>query len=473
MAIPIPIHLTAGGAQPATPEALRQQLLDIALVLAPGLTADLPGTLIDDIASTDVGALAVTDSLYVDLINSISPFAANEGLLLELGAVYGVPRGIGSNGSVNVVFSGPAGFVINRGFQVTDGTYQYTVQDGGIIPTGGVSVPIFCVAVQSGIFPIPVNTVNALATSVPTTVPPVTCNNPVAGIPAAAEQTVAQYRLQVLQAGLASAQGMPTFLRTLLEAVPGVQARLVSIQQDGGEWIVICGGGDPYEVGYAIFKGVPDIANLRGGTLNVTAISNTNPGVVTTDIAHGYTTSDIVTIEGAMGITGINGVPLTITVLTPYTFSIGIDTTASGAYAGGGVLTPNLRNQVVSIDDTPDTYDIPFVVPLQQLVTINLTWNTNSPNFVNPAAIAALAQQPLVDYVNSVTTGQPLNIFQMESIFKASVATILAPELITRMVFGVTINGVNVSPNPGTGIIPGDAQSYFETFLADVTIVQG
>jgi hypothetical protein len=41
------------------------------------------------------------------------------------------------------------------------------------------------------------------------------------------------------------------------------------------------------------------------------------------------------------------------------------------------------------------------------------------------------------------------------------------------MVFAVTIGGVGVSPESGTGIIAGDTQSYFITTASAITVTQG
>ena len=59
------------GAVATSPSTLRQQLVDIAVAANPGLTTNLPGTLIEDIVSTDVGALTIIDQARVDTINSV------------------------------------------------------------------------------------------------------------------------------------------------------------------------------------------------------------------------------------------------------------------------------------------------------------------------------------------------------------------------------------------------------------------
>jgi len=256
--------ITTAGAIPASPTAIRDELVATATALAPGLTANLPGSLIEDMASTAAGAAVVQDQAYVDLVNSISPYTANASILYQLGAVYGVQQGQGSNTSVYVIFSGTVGFVIPRGFIVSDGSYQYTVQDGGIIQSSGSSVALYCLATTFGTWAVPANSVTQLVTSIPSGIT-LTCTNPSAGLIGTAAQTLPEYQAQVIQAGLATAQGMPTFLRTQLQNVSGVQARLIGIRVAGtNQWEIIVGGGDPYAVANAIFTGVFDISTLVG-----------------------------------------------------------------------------------------------------------------------------------------------------------------------------------------------------------------
>lgn len=468
----LPTIITSEGLAPQSPADLRQQLVDGAVALSPGLTTELPGSLIEDIASTDVGALVVMDQARVDTVDSLTPFASNDPLTIQLGNLYGVPRGLGFNTSVDVVFSGTPGFVIAQGFVVSDGTHQYIVQTGGIINTGGVSPALFAVAANAGSWAVPANSVNQLATSVPNGIA-LSVTNPNTGTPSSETQSMENYRAQVLQAGQAIATGMATMLKKLLGNVAGVQPRLISVKQQSNGWEVIVGGGDPYEVAYAIFRAVFYIPGLVGSTLAVTNITQGNPGVVTTDKNHGFATGQVIQMTGVVGMTNVNGVNYTITVTGPKTFSLGASTAGFPAYVSGGVVTPNLRNQMVSINDFPDVYQITYVEPPQQLVTISVTWNTISPNFVSPAAMSQAIIPAMIAYVNSIDATQPMNVFQMDRVVQAATANIVDNALLTRLVFAVSIDGVGVSPTPGTGIIAGDPEGYFFTTDADITAVQG
>lgn len=474
----LPTIITAAGLQPQSPADLRAELIAIAVGEDPGLTTNLPGSLIEDITSTDVGALVVIDTARVDLVNSLTPYGANDPLLIQLGNVYGVAQGVGSNGSVFVVFTcNVAGFTIGQGFTVSDGTNQYVVQDGGTIGSGLSSPSLFALASLPGIFPIPENTVNTLITSVPDGIA-LTVTNPQAGVPASGPQDIADYRAQVLQAGLASSTGMTRYLKTLLNNVVGVQPRLVSarlVTRFGTtRWEIIVGGGDPYEVAGAIFDAVFDVPSLVGSQITVTNITQANPGVVTTDLNHGLATGQTnVLINFVVGMTGANGGPYTATVIDEKTFSFGVDTTGFGAYVSGGVVTPNTRNIRVSINDYPDVYTIPYVNPPQQTVEITLVWNTTAINFVSDAAVAQLGAQALADYVNSIPVGQPINLFEMQAAFQMAIVGVIPTPLLSRMVFTVSINGVGVSADAGTGLFDSDPESYLEMTPANVNITRG
>jgi hypothetical protein len=476
MAVPtIPTVVTAAGLQPTPPATLRDQLIAAVAAAVPGYTANLPGSLIEDIASTDTAALALMDAARVDLVNSLTPYGANEFLLNQLGQIYGVQPGASTNTSVYVVFSGTVGFVVPQGFTVSDGTYQYTVQSGGVIASGGDSETLFCVATQSGTWAVPANTVTTLITSVPGAIT-LSVTNPSTGTPSAGAQTVEQYRANVLQSGLAAAQGMGRFLKTQLVAVPGVQPRLVSVRQVSAGWQVLCGGGDPYEVANAIFMGLFDISSLQGSVIEVTALTNANPGVITTNLNHGFTTGqNDVYIAGVVGTSGVNGGPYTVTVVSEKTFSFGVNTTAGGAYVSGGVVTPNDRNVSVDIQDYPDTYTIPFINPPQQDVTVQLTWNTSSPNFVSDTAVAQVGAPALANYINSIPVGAPINLFELQNVFQVAVVSAGLDQIqyLTRMVFTVSINGISTPPDSGTGIIAGDPESFFQTTTSDILITQG
>lgn len=472
----LPTVVTQDGLVPQAPVTIQQNLLTDVEAIRPGLEMRLPGLMIEDISSTDVAAIVMCDSARVEAVNSLTPKGANAWLLLQIGAMLGIYPGEETNTSVQVVFNSNPGWVIPIGFTVSDGVYSYVVQDGGVVGTSGQSAPLYCVASLPGSWAVPAGSVTQISTSVPSTIT-VTCSNPYAGTPSGSAETEASYRARVLTANLASAQGMPSFIRTQINQVAGVQSEYTSIQQQvGGGWKILVVGGDPYAVAYAISIGVADISTLVGSTMSVANITSGPNAIVTTVLNHGLSTGQIAYVNGiTSGMTGINSVALTVTVIDEKNFSTAVNTALFGAYTGGGVVTPNFRNNVISLLDYPDVYSVPFISAPQQQVAISVTWNTTETNFVNVAAVAQLGAPALASYVNSIPSGQPMNLFELQTTFQTAVASVLPSQLLTRMVFGVSVNGIGVAPIAGTGEILGDPESYFYASPdgSSMTILQG
>jgi hypothetical protein len=396
----LPLLFNTTGPVPTPPATIQQALLAAAAASAPGYTAALPGSLIEDISSTDVGALVAVDQARVDAINSISPYAANAYILALLGAQFGIPQGTPTNGNALVSLSGSPGYAIQAGFLVGDGTNQYAVQDSAVIPTGGTLSGVYVVATNSNVFAIPANSITQVVSSVPSPYA-VSVTNPLAGNPAESAETVESYRARLLQANQFQLQGAPSVLKTLLQAVPGVSSRLVSVVQNGTKWEVICGGGDPYQVAGAIYAGVSQIGLLTGST-----------------------------------------------------------TTA--------------RNVTVSIFDAPNTYSVVFVNPPQQIVTVDVTWNTTLPNFTASTAVNQYIIQAVQTYINSIYVGQPINLMVLTEGIQNAVAPVLSPNNLTTLIFTVKYSGVTQNPTAGTSIIPApDSETYLYVAPTGATSTQG
>lgn len=266
---PFPTVIGKEGAIPTPPAELRAAVVDGVSATNPGYTANLPASMIEDMVSTEVGALTVIDAAKVETINSLTPFGANEFLLTQLGNQAGIPKGGPSNTSVLVVFTdGTPGYGVAEGFVVSDGAHQYALRTGGAIKSDGTSSPLLAVATVEGSWSVPEGTVATTVTSIPS---PYVLNvsNPTDGVPGNPDgESWASYRSRVLIGGLAIAQGMPTLLRTFLGNVDGVPARLISIRGGSvsGTWEILVGGGDPYEVAFAIFSAIFDVTTIVGST---------------------------------------------------------------------------------------------------------------------------------------------------------------------------------------------------------------
>jgi len=81
--------------------------------------------------------------------------------------------------------------------------------------------------------------------------------------------------------------------------------------------------------------------NLLSISGYIIGATQANPGVITTSYPHNLMTGDTVAINQVLGMTQLNGNRYTITVLSPTTFQIGVDTTGFSAYTSGGVFFSN------------------------------------------------------------------------------------------------------------------------------------
>ncbi|VWD20947.1 hypothetical protein BCO18442_03913 [Burkholderia contaminans] len=468
----IPLVMTAAGPVATDPTTLRQNLVNGVAAEVPDYTANLPSSLIEDIASTDVGALTTIDQARVEAVNSVTPYGANAFVLAQLGGQFGVPQGTSANGNVYVVFTGPAGYVLPPGFVVGDGANQYALQDGGVIQSTGQSAQLYAVATSSGTFAIPQGTVNQIITSLPSEYAGlITVTNPQAGIPATSAESPQVYRGRVLQAGRVASVGTPAFLKTLLGKITGVQQRLVSINQVSGGWQIVCGGGDAYAVAAAILQGAGDIALLQGSQLGITSMTAANPVVVQTNLASGYAVGQTFTVTGATP----SAFNRTYTVASVSGNSITTTTngTGFGTYTSGATFSPNPRDVNVSLFQNPNTYNVPFVNPPQQVVTLAVTWNTTLPSFTAGSSVNQLAAPALQSYLNSIYAGQPINLNEMTATFLDAVSSVIDGPNVTTLNFAVTINGVTATPAAGTDIITSDPESYFFCSATGVTVSQG
>ena len=398
----LPLLFASSGPTPTSPAVLLAALLAQVYDVAPGYTAELPGSLIDDVSGTDVGALSCIDQARVDAVNNVTPYGANAYILAQLGIQFGLPQGLPTNASVYVVFTGSAGYVIPPGFIVSDGSNDYVIQDGGAIATDGNSAQLYAVCTTGNVFAIPADSVDIIGTSVPS---PYTLSvtNPQAGTPAnPGPETLASYRSRILLAYGSPLTGMATYLKTLLLAIPGVSPRLVSVIQYESSWEVLCGGGDAYEVAGAIYAGMSNIGLLVGSQI--------------TDV----------------------------------------------------------RNINKTLYDAPNEYEIVFVNPPQATVTVDVTWNTQLPNFTATNAVNQYIIAALQAYLNSILVGQGINVLVMNEVVQEAVAPVLAAANLTTLTYVVKINSSTVTPDVGTWIIPApDVETYLYCAPSGVTSTQG
>ena len=96
-----------------------------------------------------------------------------------------------------------------------------------------------------------------------------------------------------------------------------------------------CGVADLNGNMYEVALGITCVATSK----TITAITQANPAVVTS-VAHGFATGDVILIASVAGMTALNDLLYTITVLTAATFSLnGVDASALPAYTSSGTAT--------------------------------------------------------------------------------------------------------------------------------------
>ncbi|MBR8264982.1 baseplate J/gp47 family protein [Burkholderia cenocepacia] len=396
--------ITASGLVPRDPADIQADIVARVSKARPGYTANVPGSMVDDIIGTDVAAVTLMEQARVDTINSLTSPTAQPYILNQMAIQLGIQPGTTTNGSVDVVASNSTpGFVFNKGFIVSDGSKQYVLTTPTAVRQDGTTGLMNFVCQTAGTFAIPAGTVTIPVTPLPNGIT-VKLTNPQDGVPGAAQEDIAAFRARVLETQRAVSQGFLTTLRTSLQQVPGVSSRLISIAYTGSDttagYRVIVGGGDDTDVATAIFTSMFDIPALMKSA-------------------------------------------------------------------------DNTRNVVVNIRDGADTYPIPFVRPLQQNVGVTVTWNTLSGNVINNDAIAQTIQPAVLNYINGILVGGYINENTLRKRVTDAMATVIPEEDITRLVFGYTINGQPVAPASGEQEIRGNAEGYFVTSVAAISVVRG
>jgi hypothetical protein len=219
---------------------------------------------------------------------------------------------------------------------------------------------------------------------------------------------------------------------------------------------------------------------LLPAQIEIIGVTFTNPCVVQTADNHNLQTGMTETISGVVGTgrlvdptLGIGSRPWLITKVDETHFSIPFDNTPLGTYVSGGLVLPNPIVEEVTVSDWPDHYAIQFVIPPAQTTAIVATWKTDSPNYISPAAVASVASAAILAYVNAIPCGtQPLSIYELENAFLDAADPVLPRETVVSLEFDISLDGVGVLPEPGTGVIWGDQNSYFSLDPAAMVVVE-
>jgi len=90
---------------------------------------------------------------------------------------------------------------------------------------------------------------------------------------------------------------------------------------------------------------------------SIIAITQANPGVVTTSGAHGFSNGDKIWIKNVSGMTQVNNTLFTIAGVTGTTFNLGVSTASYSAYTSGGTAEKHVQSGE-SLDWTGE-FDVP------------------------------------------------------------------------------------------------------------------
>ncbi|QCE32954.1 hypothetical protein FAI41_04720 [Acetobacteraceae bacterium] len=387
------------GIHTTDPTILRQNLVNLAEKLAPGVATDLPGTLVEDMASTSVGALAQMDAAKVEMFGSFSPLTMNSQFLNVYGAQMGITRGTESNASAYLTIKGTSGTYIATGFQFSDGQNIYATTAPTAIPESGVSNNVYVSAIEFFETPPAANSITQVNTSLPTGgITSVT--NPTAGTPGISAETDASYRLRIWQALQAQPQGSPTCVKNMIGNIQGVVKRTIACAVDPNGYRILVDGGDPSQIAAAIYASIFDISRLLGS-------------------------------------------------------------------AGNGKLGTNVTASVV---DGQDQYNIQYVRPAQQKVTVNITWGITLINAVDPNKLAQLAAPPVSDYINSLYAGQPISLAGVKQAFLSAFEQISDVSQLSVYAAKIFIDGVEQPTPQGDELVYGDSEAYFVTSPDNISI---
>lgn len=138
-----------------------------------------------------------------------------------------------------------------------------------------------------------------------------------------------------------------------------------------------------------------------------------------------------------------------------------------------GSTNAGTTNTTVTITDGDDSFDVIFATPVQNVVTMGVTWNTNLTAFTSGSAVNAAAQPAIVDYINSLGVNQAVNYGSIQAAFVNAVSGIIAQENISQFSITMTINGSSASPSAGLQIVPPlNSDGYFYVAATDVTVAQ-
>lgn len=262
-----------------TPTEIRDDILNQAISNVEGFT-NLPSGIQNNLIDESVIVISEIQDMLSNVMNSVSPLYANDFMVLELGAAFGLKIKDKALPNTTITFYGLAGVVIPEGLEVgnADGSKKFVTTKSDIINASG-EVSIYCEGADYYDTPTPANTLNVLLNQVLNVTSCTNLNDAIETTPA---ETISEFRSRFQIRALANRSGTVATLDNVLKEIEGTVDRLCTykasqIVEEGVSKAVleiIVGGGDDYSVALAIFNSIlyPDIlvSNPSGDETNRT-----------------------------------------------------------------------------------------------------------------------------------------------------------------------------------------------------------
>ena len=142
------------------PTVIREELLNQAIEKVEGFT-DLPSSIQNNLIDESVLDIAEIQDMLANVMNSISPSYANDFIVRELGAAFGLKIKDKALPNTTITFYGLPGVVIPEGLEVgnADGSKKFITTKSDIINASG-QVSIYCEGADYYDTPTPANTLN-------------------------------------------------------------------------------------------------------------------------------------------------------------------------------------------------------------------------------------------------------------------------------------------------------------------------
>ena len=137
-------------------------------------------------------------------------------------------------------------------------------------------------------------------------------------------------------------------------------------------------------------------------------------------------------------------------------------------------MTPNPIAEEVTINDWPDHYLVPYVIPAAERTAITIVWTTNSPNYISQGAVVSATQKPILDYVNSIPCGlTPLSIYDLETVFMDAADPVLPRESIVSLISTSRSMALASCRSREPGSSPATSTAISSLDIGDLTILEG